>query len=62
MIVPDGFDDPLAGFTLAVSVTGEFCVMVATEVASVVLVLITVEFTFTVMALDVEALNVLFPV
>lgn len=61
MIVPVAFDVPLAGFTFAVNVTGEFCAIEDAEAVSAVVVLTVAEFTFTVMELAVEALKVLFP-
>jgi len=60
-MVPVAFDVPLAGFTPAVNVTGEFCAMDEADAVNVVVVLTVPEFTFTVMALEVDALKVLFP-
>ena len=60
-MVPVGIEVPLAGLTVAVSVTGEFCVMDAAEVVNVVVVLTAAEFTLTVVTLEVDALKVLVP-
>ena len=60
-MVPAAFDVPLAGVTAAVNVTGEFCAMDEADAVNVVVVLTVPEFTFTVMALEVDALNVLVP-
>ena len=46
---------------LAVNVTGEFCAIDEADALNVVVVFTVPEFTFTVMALEVDALNVLVP-
>ena len=52
---------PLAGFTVAVRVTEEFCVIDALEAVRIVLVAMVEALTLTVTGLDVDALKVLFP-
>ena len=52
---------PLAGFTVAVRVTGEFCAIDELEAARVVLVAMVEALTLTVTGLEVDALKVLFP-
>ena len=58
MTVPVGVVVPLAWATVAVSVTGEFCVIVLEEAVSFVDVLTAAAaFTVTVTALEVELLK-----
>ena len=52
---------PFAGLTVAVSVIGEFCVIVAAEVVKVVAVLTMFEFTVTSIVPDADALKVPVP-
>ena len=61
MIVPVGAVAPLAGFTVAVRVTAEFCVIDEVEAVRVVLVAMVEAVTLTATGLDVDALKVLFP-
>ena len=52
---------PLAWLTVAVSVTGEFCVTVEAEACNVVEVLTTADFTVTETVPDEEALKLVAP-
>lgn len=61
MTVPVALDVPLAGFTFAVNVTGEFCAIDAADTVNIVEVFTIAEFTFTVIAPDVDALKVPVP-
>ena len=60
-MVPVVLEVPLAGFTFALNVTGEFCAIEEAEEVNVVVVSTAAEFTLTVIAPEVEALKVLFP-
>ena len=57
MTVPVGASGPLFCLTVAVSVTGEFSVVVEEEAISVAVVLTTLAFTLTETAAEVEPLK-----